>query len=305
MTEKAISIQNVSKSYEEVDALKDLTLDIEKGEFFGYLGPNGAGKTTTINILMGLADMDEGSAEIYGHDVVEDYQEARKLVGLSPQEFNFDPYFPIRKLLRYQAGYHGIPREEAYARADELLERFGLEDKADKKYRKLSGGMKRRLAIAKAMVHDPEILILDEPTAGLDVELRLELWDYMTKINEQGKTILLTTHYIEEAQKLCNRIGILNKGELIALDKKENLMDELSHKHLKVRTQESLKKVPKPVQSLKEDSEVDDHSLIIHLHPDSNVDHIVKKVQESVKIMDLRTERESLEEIFVRMIQDG
>ncbi len=300
----AISINNIRKTYDDLVALKDLSLEIEEGEFFGYLGPNGAGKTTTINILTGICDYDKGSASILGHDVTDDYREARKLVGLSSQEFNFDPYFSIRKLLRYQAGYHGIPRREAYERADKMLKKFGLYSKRDQKYRKLSGGMKRRLSLAKAMVHDPEILILDEPTAGLDVELRYELWDYMKEVNEEGKTILLTTHYIEEAQRLCERIGILNKGELIALDNKEDLMDKLSHKHLKVQMDKSLNEPPKRIQKLEERSEVDDHSLLIHLRPDSNVDEIVREVQKSVKILDLKTEQESLEEIFVRLIQD-
>jgi ABC-2 type transport system ATP-binding protein len=297
-------MQGIRKEYDDgTVALHDLDLTIDQGEFFGYLGPNGAGKTTTINILTGLCSYSNGTAEVMGHDATDDYQHARMAIGLSEQEINVDPYFTIKEALRYQAGFYGIGRKQAKQRALELLDQLGIADKADNRIRQLSGGMKRRVAIAKAMVHDPPILILDEPTAGLDVELRRELWEYMTKINEeQNKTILLTTHYIEEAEQLCNRIGILNNGELIALDDKDELMNDLSHKQLKVKTDATT--IPDAIHDIDEDAELHDGELIIHLAPKSNPDKIIRVVQENVTIKDILIEREDLEEIFVRLINE-
>ena len=211
----AISIQNLKKSYDDTVALKGINLTIGDGEFFGLLGPNGAGKTTTINILTGLVRKNEGSAEVFGKDTVSDYRFTRSQVGISAQEFTQDWFFPLDKLLFFQAGYYGIPKNEAKEKVDELLLRLGLEEKRSSRLRQLSGGMKRRFQIAKALVHDPKILILDEPTAGVDVELRHELWQYFSELHKAGKTILLTTHYIEEAEKLCDKVAIIDKGNVI------------------------------------------------------------------------------------------
>ncbi len=298
----AVSLQNVNKHYEDVHALKDLSLDIQEGEFFGYLGPNGAGKTTTIEILTGLADLDTGTATVLGHDVTDDYQQARRALGLSPQEYNFDPYFSIKTLLIYQAGYYGVPRAEARQRSEHLLDQFGILDKQDATFRELSGGMKRRLALARALMHDPPILILDEPTAGLDVELRRELWQYMREINEQGKTILLTTHYIEEAEKLCDRIGVLKAGELIQVDDKENMVTTLGRKHLTVET--PAQEIPEAIKDLDQASTLENGTLRIELPPDADTDAIIKIVQENVEIEDILVERDDLEEIFVRLVSD-
>ncbi|MGY8786668.1 MAG: ATP-binding cassette domain-containing protein [Fidelibacterota bacterium] len=222
----AISIRNLKKSYENTVALNGVNITIGDGEFFGLLGPNGAGKTTTINILTGLVRKNEGDAEIFGKDTVKDYRFTRSQVGISAQEFTQDWFFPLNKLLYFQAGYYGIPKEKAKDRVDELLSRLGLEEKREARLRQLSGGMKRRFQIAKALVHDPKILILDEPTAGVDVELRHELWQYFRELNEAGKTILLTTHYIEEAEMLCDRVAIIDKGRVI----KEGSPKELTSK---------------------------------------------------------------------------
>ena len=205
-------------------AVDDLSFDVAPGEFFGFLGPNGAGKTTTINAIVGLATFQSGSIEVFGHDVVRRFREARSLVGLSPQDFNFDRYLTVEEVLLYQGGYYGMRRPDAKARAKELLERFELSDKRRATPLELSGGMKRRLSLARALMHDPDLLILDEPTAGMDVELRLELWEFLRTINAGGKTIVMTSHYLEEVEMLCSRVGIIDRGRLVALEDKETLM---------------------------------------------------------------------------------
>ena len=212
----AIQITGLVKRYGTVEALKGIDLSIPQGAFFGLLGPNGAGKSTLINILTGLASPTAGHASVLGHDVVRHYRASRRLIGLTPQEFNFDRFFSILELLVYQGGYFGLRGKEARRRAEELLARFGLWDKRAEKITRLSGGMKRRLLIAKAMIHDPPILILDEPTAGVDVELRRDMWDYWRQLNAAGKTIVLTTHYLEEASALCRTLAIIDLGRIMA-----------------------------------------------------------------------------------------
>lgn len=211
----AIEIQNLKKSYNDTVALKGVNITIRDGEFFGLLGPNGAGKTTTINILTGLVRKNEGVAKIFGKDIISDYRFTRAQVGISAQDFTQDWFFPLDKLLYFQAGYYGITKDKAKDKVDELLSRLGLEEKRNSRLRQLSGGMRRRFQIAKALVHDPKILILDEPTAGVDVELRHELWKYFKELHTAGKTILLTTHYIEEAEMLCDKVAIIDKGKVI------------------------------------------------------------------------------------------
>tara|TARA_B110000444_G_C18811662_1_gene582897 strand:- start:674 stop:1597 length:924 start_codon:yes stop_codon:yes gene_type:complete len=211
----AIEIQNLKKSYNDTVALKGVNITIRDGEFFGLLGPNGAGKTTTINILTGLVRKNEGVAKIFGKDIISDYRFTRAQVGISAQDFTQDWFFPLDKLLYFQAGYYGITKDKVKDKVDELLSRLGLEEKRNSRLRQLSGGMRRRFQIAKALVHDPKILILDEPTAGVDVELRHELWKYFKELHTAGKTILLTTHYIEEAEMLCDKVAIIDKGKVI------------------------------------------------------------------------------------------
>jgi len=211
----AIAARALWKRYGTVEALKGIDLSIPAGSFQGLLGPNGAGKSTFIHIVTGLATPSSGSVEVLGHDVVRDYRTVRRQIGVAPQELNFDRFFPIIDLLAYQGGYFGLTRHDARARAEELLVRFGLWEKRAEKVTRLSGGMKRRLLIAKAMVHDPPILILDEPTAGVDVELRRTLWDYWRELNAAGRTILLTTHYLEEAVALCRTLAVIDLGSIL------------------------------------------------------------------------------------------
>jgi len=222
----ALEIDRLVKRYGDFTAVDGISLNVDEGEFFGLLGPNGAGKTTTINSIVGLSRINAGAIRLFGHDVVKDWRAARGLVGLAPQEYNFDRYINIRDVLIFQAGYYGLRGPAVDRRADELLERFDLTSKAKQVYTKLSGGMKRRLTIARALIHQPRLLILDEPTAGVDVELRLELWAFLRELNREGTTIILTTHYLEEAQELCNRIGIIEAGKLVALETTAKLIGE-------------------------------------------------------------------------------
>ena len=227
MSKFAIQISNLKKSYKNVNALNGVNINIPNGEFFGLLGPNGAGKTTTINILTGLVFKDSGNCLVFGKDTVVDYRKTRSKIGIAAQELSLDWFFSIEKLLYFQAGYYGINRIDAKTKVDELLNKLGLDRKKDSKLRQLSGGMKRRFQIAKALVHDPDILILDEPTAGVDVELRHELWNYLRELHSKGKTILLTTHYIEEAELLCENVSIIDEGKIL----KEGSPKELTEKH--------------------------------------------------------------------------
>lgn len=223
MSVHAVEIQGLTKYYGSFRALDDLSFEVESGDFVAFLGPNGAGKTTTIHSITGLCNFQEGRVRVFGHDVVADYRKTRPLLGLCPQEVNLDPFLTIEQVLVYQAGYFGVPKKDALKRADELLKQFRLHDKRKQDFRKLSGGMKRRLLLCRALVHDPKILILDEPTAGADIELRHHIWDYLTQLNRAGKTIFLTTHYMEEAERLAKTIVIVDKGRIIHRGSKESL----------------------------------------------------------------------------------
>jgi ABC-2 type transport system ATP-binding protein len=218
----AISIQNISKNYGALQALDDVSLNIEQGEFFGLLGPNGAGKTTLISILAGLVSADHGRAEILGANVQSDFRAARRMLGVVPQELVFDPFFTVRETLQFQSGYFGIRNNDAWV--DEIMANLDLTSKADSNMRSLSGGMKRRVLVAQALVHRPPVIILDEPTAGVDVELRQSLWQFISRLNQDGHTIVLTTHYLEEAEALCQRIAMLKQGQIVALDTTANLL---------------------------------------------------------------------------------
>ena len=226
MSTPALHINGLVKRYGDFTAVDGISLDVQQGEFFGLLGPNGAGKTTTINAIVGLAHITSGSIALFGLDVVRNWRAARLRVGLAPQEYNFDRYLNIRDVLIYQAGYYGLRGPAVAKRADLLLERFDLASKAKQPYMKLSGGMKRRLTLARALIHEPPLVILDEPTAGVDVELRLELWSLLRELNTNGTTIILTTHYLEEAEELCDRIGIIQAGKLVALEATQKLIGD-------------------------------------------------------------------------------
>lgn len=236
-----LSIKNLTKTYTTgkapVTAVKDLSLEIPRGSFYGFLGPNGAGKSSTINCIIGVARITSGTITVNGHDVVTDYKEARKQMGISPQEFNTDFFGEPENIVDGMAGYYGIPADVRKKRTAELLERFDLTQHKNKKFNELSGGMKRRLILARALVNDPELLILDEPTAGVDVEQRHELWKYFRELNEAGKTIILTSHYLEEVQLLCNQIAIINGGKIVAEGPKEDFLKDghtLEEKYLSI-----------------------------------------------------------------------
>ena len=238
MSVSAISIRGAIKRYGALQALAGVDLDIHQGEFFGLLGPNGAGKTTLISSLAGLARLDEGRIEVMGHDVVADYRKARRQLGVVPQELVFDPFFTVREALRLQSGYFGIRRNDDWI--DEILHHLDLTTKADANMRMLSGGMKRRVLVAQALVHRPPVIVLDEPTAGVDVELRQGLWAFIRKLNADGHTIVLTTHYLEEAETLCHRIAMLKAGRVVALDTTANLLRRFATHSLQVRLAEPI-----------------------------------------------------------------
>jgi ABC-2 type transport system ATP-binding protein len=227
----AISFKHLTKNYGSLVALNDVSLEVEEGEFFGLLGPNGAGKTTLISILAGLCRATKGSVEVMGHDVQSDFRSARRLLGIVPQELVFDPFFTVRETLQFQSGYFGIKNNGEWI--DEILHHLGLVDKANKNMRALSGGMKRRVLVAQALVHRPPVIVLDEPTAGVDVELRQSLWKFISRLNKEGHTIVLTTHYLEEAQELCGRIAMLKKGQIVALDTTANLLARVNNSQTK------------------------------------------------------------------------
>ncbi|MEQ1600311.1 MAG: ABC transporter ATP-binding protein [Methylophilaceae bacterium] len=230
----AIKIEQLHKHFGDLHALKGIDLTIEQGEFFALLGPNGAGKSTLINLLAGLLRPTQGKLAVMGFDVNRQYQQARHALGVVPQELVFDPFFNVREMLRFQAGYFGRGREND-AWIDEVIECLGLTDKAHTNMRRLSGGMKRRALIAQALAHKPPVLVLDEPTAGVDVELRQLLWEFIKRLNREGHTIILTTHYLEEAETLCSRIAMMKQGEIVALDSTQNLLNRLPEKKLRLK----------------------------------------------------------------------
>ncbi|MEK6821133.1 MAG: ABC transporter ATP-binding protein [archaeon] len=247
----ALSVKSVVKEYHtkmgSSTALNGISFEIEKGEFFGYLGPNGAGKTTTIKLATGLATPTSGSIRVFGHDVVNEYQQARMKIGLAAQDFNFDIFSTVYETLKYQGGYYGMKGHALENRIEDLLKEFNLKEKRDERVMRLSGGMKRRLQLCKALIHNPELLIMDEPTAGVDVELRRALWRYLERINKNGTSILLTTHYIEEAEKLCDRIGIVYKGKIVEMDDTEKLIQKMSKQKVVLKLSENNVKLPKTI----------------------------------------------------------
>ena len=297
---KAIVFKNVSKNYKQLKAVDGISLSIEKGEFFGLLGPNGAGKSTLINMMAGLVKPSNGSISVMGFNVNRAYQEARHSVGIVPQELVFDPFFNVREMLRFQAGYFGKDKSNDKW-VDEVIERLDLTDKATTNMRKLSGGMKRRALIAQALVHRPPVIVLDEPTAGVDVELRQKLWSFIKELNDEGHTIVLTTHYLEEAEALCNRVAMMKSGKIVALDSTKNLLKEFSLKNLKVRLQKnSIKKITallKETPFLQEDD-----WCIFKLKKVSDASSIIEKLNSlKIQILDLKLIESDLENIFLKL----
>jgi ABC-2 type transport system ATP-binding protein len=296
---KAIVFKNVKKNFGKLEALKGIDLTIEEGEFFGLLGPNGAGKSTLINILAGLAKPSSGSIKVMGYDVIHDYQYARRALGIVPQELVFDPFFNVREMLQFQAGYFGKGRENDDW-IDEVIEGLDLKDKANTNMRMLSGGMKRRALIAQALVHKPPVIVLDEPTAGVDVELRKRLWQFIKKLNQNGHTIVLTTHYLEEAETLCSRIAMMDQGKVVALDKTKNLLKRFSAKNLNLRLDLKGKKIPASIQSLMQN--LDHHSISFLIEEIAEVEFIIGELKKSkIKILDMDLTNSDLENVFLKL----
>jgi ABC-2 type transport system ATP-binding protein len=301
----AIEVEGLVKEYGALRALDGLDLRVEDGEFFGLLGPNGAGKTTFIEILVGLTRKTAGHAEVFGHDVVDDYRAARDAIGLAPQEYNVDRFFPIREVLEHKAGYHGVPPKEASERADAALKRVGIYDKRDERFDWLSGGMKRRLLLARALVTDPDLLILDEPTAGVDVQLRRDLWDVVRELNENGTTVLLTTHYIEEAERLCDRVAVMDEGQVLDVATPADLMSRGTDT-ITVRVAEPPGSLPPLDVDGVIEASVDGDRLEFRVEDGGGVvaDLLTALQATGHEVRDLDVSRTSLEEIFVEMTGD-
>ena len=296
----AISFQTVSKTYPSPKgpkgstflALDHVSLDIEEGEFFGLLGPNGAGKTTMISLLAGLARPSSGRISVLGHDVQVDYAQTRRSLGVVPQELVFDPFFNVRELLRIQSGYFGVKNNDAWI--DELLDSLGLSDKANANMRQLSGGMKRRVLVAQALVHKPPVIVLDEPTAGVDVELRQTLWHFIAKLNKQGHTVLLTTHYLEEAEALCGRIAMLKSGQIVALDSTTELLKAASSNVLRFKVDNDLPK------ALADKARVTGRVVQFPAHDALEIEQYLAAVREAGLVADdVEIRKADLEDVFL------
>ena len=300
----AIQIRNVKKRFGSLQALGDVSLDIQQGEFFGLLGPNGAGKTTLISIIAGLSRADSGTISIQGHDVVTDYRQARRLRGVVPQELVFDPFFTVRETLRMQSGYFGLHNNDAWI--DEVMHNLDLTGKADSNMRSLSGGMKRRVLVAQALVHKPPVIMLDEPTAGVDVELRQTLWKFIARLNREGHTVVLTTHYLEEAQALCNRIAMLKLGQVVALDSTAALIKRISGSQLVVKLAEGT--LPSSLHALlSHPDEVNaEKKYILRVTDPAEVESILARLREAnLKIEDMQLHQADLEDVFIQIMDGG
>ncbi|MFT5136700.1 MAG: ABC-2 type transport system ATP-binding protein [Arenicella sp.] len=295
----AITIDRVNKSYGSLQALNNVSLDIKQGEFFGLLGPNGAGKSTLISALAGLLRVDSGSLSILGHDVRADYRLARQNLGVVPQEIVMDPFFTVRETLQFQSGYFGIKNNNEWI--DELLEQLNLSDKQDTNMRQLSGGMKRRVLIAQALVHKPPVLVLDEPTAGVDVELRQSMWRFVRRLNKEGHTIVLTTHYLEEAEELCDRIAIIDQGEIIALESKQALLARGLGSKLLVRTSHPIETVPNELKDRVVRLGGNEIELTLHRDKDSIMDILDLLRAAPMQIEYVCVLSDSLQDVFVSM----
>lgn len=296
----AISFKSVSKTYltksgqsgAAVTALDNVSFDIRQGEFFGLLGPNGAGKTSLISILAGLSRASSGQVKVHGHDVLTDYARARRTLGVVPQELVFDPFFSVREALRIQSGYFGIKNNDAWI--DELLSSLGLADKANANMRQLSGGMKRRVLVAQALVHKPQVIVLDEPTAGVDVELRQTLWQFIVKLNKQGSTVLLTTHYLEEAEALCSRIAMLKQGKVVALAQTSELLKAASSNVLRFKIDTELPK------ALADKARITGRIVQFPAHNANEIEHYLAAIRQAGLVAeDVEIRKADLEDVFL------
>ena len=303
-----VSIRNVSKTYASgFTALKHVDLDIRRGEIFALLGPNGAGKTTLISIVCGIVNASAGTVLVDGHDIVRDYRASRSLIGLVPQELSTDTFETVWSTLRFSRGLFGKPRDDAHL--EKVLRDLSLWDKRDAKIMTLSGGMKRRVLIAKALAHEPRILFLDEPTAGVDVELRHDMWQMVRRLREDGVTIILTTHYIEEAEEMADRIGVIRKGELILVEDKATLMRKLGRKQLTLQLQAPLERVPEGLAGLPLELSADGSALVYTFDAqaeETGIAPLLRRLHEQgIDFKDLQSSESSLEDIFVGLVRDG
>ncbi|ADL12879.1 ABC transporter ATP-binding protein [Acetohalobium arabaticum] len=299
----AIKIQDLNKSYGDLQALTDINLKIEKGEFFGLLGPNGAGKSTLIKILGGLADKDSGQVSILGTDIDKNHCQAKRSLGIVPQELIIDPYFNPKETLKLQSGYFGIQDNDE--KINEILTAMDLHDKANAYARNLSGGMKRRLLIAKALIHDPDIIVLDEPTAGVDVELRNNLWNYIRQLNNEGKTIILTTHYLKEAEALCDRIAIMDQGHIVAVDTKEKLINSIDKKLVEIKLKEEINQLPKAFSNYKVEINEEVGKITFELSKKEIEDFIRQLYKSEIQIKDIDISSAKLEDVFLKLTNLG
>ena len=303
-----VKVRNLGKTYGDGSrALRDVSLDIEEGEIIALLGPNGAGKTTLISALCGITTPTEGTAEIDGHDIVTGYRGARAMVGLVPQEIALEPFEKVINTVEFSRGLFGKPRDNVVV--ERVLRQLSLWDKRNARTRELSGGMKRRVLIAKALCHEPRVLFLDEPTAGVDVELRREMWDVVRGLKEQGVTIILTTHYLEEAEAMADRIAVINRGEVLLVEEKAALMQRLGRKSLKIELAEPVDAVPAALAKYALERVEDGHALIYHYDTrggnGTGITRLLQALtQEGLKLRDLETRTSSLEEIFVSLVKE-
>lgn len=292
----AVDVRLACKCFGSLQALDNVDLRIEVGEFFGLLGPNGAGKTTLINLLSGLARPDSGQISILGYDVVRQYRDSRRLLGVVPQELVFDPFFTVREALRLQSGYFGLRQNDAWI--DEVMHYLDLTDKADTNMRRLSGGMKRRVLVAQALVHKPPVIVLDEPTAGVDVELRQALWRFIQRLNREGHTILLTTHYIDEAEALCGRIAMLKRGKVVALDSTLNLLNSIAGCRVRLRLSGEL---PGALSEQLMERTGDDYLLSLPSYP--ALETVLARLREAnVAVLEMNLQQPDLEEVFLQVV---
>ena len=301
----ALTIQDLRKTYANgAEALKGIDLQVAAGDFFALLGPNGAGKSTTIGIICSLVNKTSGNVRVFGHDLDSQRDHAKSCIGLVPQEFNFNQFEPVIEIVINQAGYYGIPRKEARERAEHYVQKLGLWHKRRNIGRELSGGMKRRLMIARALVHEPKLLILDEPTAGVDIEIRRSMWEFMQETNAQGTTIILTTHYLEEAENLCKNIAIINNGLMVEHTAMNTLLRKLHQETFLLNLQDPLDELP-AIQGYKM-SLVDRDTLSVEINREQTInDLFIQLDQFNIRVTSLRSKTSRLEEVFVRMMGNG
>jgi len=299
----ALTIENLSKTYPNgVEALKGIDLQVEAGDFFALLGPNGAGKSTAIGIICSLVNKTSGSAEVFGYDIETQRDSAKSCIGLVPQEFNFNQFEPVIEIVINQAGYYGIPRNEARERAEFYVQKLGLWGKRRDIARELSGGMKRRLMIARALVHEPKLLILDEPTAGVDIEIRRSMWNFMQETNARGTTIILTTHYLEEAENLCKNIAIINNGLMVEHTAMNTLLSRLHAETFLLNLQEPLQTLP-TIEGYKL-MLIDRDTISVEISRDQTINHLFNQLDKNnIRVLSLRNKTNRLEEVFVNMME--